>query len=420
MSGYRARIADAELVSRLEYTGAVVIEGPKACGKTSTGRAHTVSEVLLDTDATARALLDVNPALILRGATPRLIDEWQTAPEIWNHVRRALDESNTPGQFILTGSAMPADDIVRHTGAGRIGRMRMRPMNSQESGFSQPLIRFSDLLEDHEIAVEVREPELREVVEEVCRGGWPGWRDLRLDAALKRNRDYIDEVCRTDIARVDGTARDPERVRQFARAYSRHIGTQAPISEMTYGSLDGTTSAAMHEDSARAYFAALDRLMLIEELPPWSTHLRSRARQLQRPKRYWVCPSLAVAALRATPAQLEADLPFFGLLFESMVVRDLQVLAQANDAALSQFRDSNGVEADVILQMADGRWGAIEVKLGMGQVDAAAASLLRFVAQIDTRRAGPPSFLAVIVGIGRWAYRRPDGVYVVPLAGLGC
>ncbi len=418
MSNYTRRLVDAELTMRLETTGAVVIEGPKACGKTSTGRAHARSEVLLDTDSMARSLLETEPALVLHGASPRLLDEWQTAPQIWNYVRRAVDTNTNPGQFILTGSAVPADDWVRHTGAGRIGRLRMRPMSLQESGFSQAIIRPSDLLDGVNIGADAREAGIADWIEEVCRGGWPGWRMLRVDAALRRNRDYVDEVCRTDVARLAGTSCDPERLRRFMRAYSRHVGTQAPVTGMVESADEGA-KASLHADTARSYLDALQRLMVVEELRPWGTHLRSRSRQLQTPKRYWVCPSLAVAALRATPAQLTADLSFFGLLFESLVVRDLQTMAQTLDGALYHYRDNTGLEADAVLQLADGRWGAFEIKLGMGQVDAAAESLLRLAERVDTKCIGEPSFLAVLVGVGRWAYRRPDGVAVIPMTVFG-
>jgi predicted AAA+ superfamily ATPase len=418
MPSYTHRLADAELRCRLESTGAVLIEGPKACGKTSTGRAHAKSEVLLDTDPDARALLDVQPALLLQGARPRLLDEWQTAPQIWNHVRRAVDANASPGQFILTGSAVPADDLVRHTGAGRIGRLRMRPMTSQETGFAEPLVRLSDLFDGAEIAVAAREATLAEWIAEVCRGGWPGWRHLALPAAMRRNRDYLDEICRTDVSRLAGTSCDPERLRRFMRAYSRNVGTQAPVAGML-ATPESSGDVSLHADTARAYLDTLGRLMVVEELGPWATHLRSRSRQLQTPKRYWVCPSLAVAALRAAPVQLASDLPFFGLLFESLVVRDLQAMAQALDGALYHYRDNTGLEADAVLQLADGRWGAFEIKLGMGQVDAAAESLLRLAQRVDTGHMGEPAFLAVLVGIGRWAYRRPDGVVVLPMTALG-
>jgi predicted AAA+ superfamily ATPase len=418
VSTYAHRLVDTELKSRLETTGAVLIEGPKACGKTSTGRALARSEVLLDTDPDARALLDAQPALVLKGAKPRLLDEWQSAPQIWNHVRRAVDSNTNPGQFILTGSAVPADDLVRHTGAGRIGRLRMRPMTLQETGFAQNLVRPSDLFDGANIAVEAREATLADWIEEVCRGGWPGWRHLTLPKAMRRNRDYLDEICRTDVSRLAGTACDPERLRRFMRAYSRNVGTQAPIAGML-GTPDSGREVGLHADTGRSYLDVLSRLMVVEELGPWATHLRSRSRQMQTPKRYWVCPSLAVAALRGAPAQLEADLPFFGLLFESLVVRDLQSVAQALDGALYHYRDNTGLEADAVLQLADGRWGAFEIKLGMGHVDAAADSLLRLAQRVDSRHMGEPAFLAVLVGIGRWAYRRPDGVVVLPLTAFG-
>jgi predicted AAA+ superfamily ATPase len=415
---YIPRLVDAEISRRLGFTGALVLEGARACGKTRTARHHAQSEVLLDTDANARMLAEVDPALLLRGGRPRLLDEWQTVPALWNHVRRAVDDEAVPGMFLLTGSAVPADDVTRHTGAGRIGRVRMWPLSLVETGAAAPVVSLGAMLEGATARGTAPAVPLTSLLEEVCRGGWPALQGLPASDALQRMRDYVDEVCRQDLQRLDGVKRDPRRVRAFVRNYSRHIASPAALRKIA-AVPDDEAGDALHVDSARGYLAALERLMLVEEIPPWQTHLRSRSRQLQSSKRQWVDPSLAVAALGGSVDRLLRDLPFAGLLFESLVLRDLRTYAQCSDATLAWYRDNTGLEADVIVERADGAWGAIEIKLGEGEVDRAAEQLLRFRDRVDTRRCGPPSFLMVLVGMSTWAFTRPDGVSVVPLLGLG-
>ncbi|HET6691948.1 MAG TPA: DUF4143 domain-containing protein [Miltoncostaeaceae bacterium] len=416
MPAYTPRIADAELARRLEAHGAVLIEGPKASGKTETARRLAQSEVRLDVDDGARRAAQVDPTLILGDAPPLLIDEWQHVPAIWNHVRRAVDHRGAVGQFILTGSAVPPDDDTRHTGAGRISRMLMRPMSLAELGRSSAEVSLASLLSGEPPRAADTGLRIPDIAEDLARGGWPGFRGRSLEAALEAVRDYLAEVCRTDISRVDGVGRDPIRVEQLVASLARNVATYAATSTLA---ADAPTSGPpLKEHTAAAYLDSLARLMVVEDQPAWAPHLRSRYRLRRAAKRHFVDPSLAVAAMRAMPERLIADLNLFGFLFESLVVRDLRVYAQANDARVLQYRDSNGLEIDAIVEVGDGRWAAFEVKLGEGQIDEAATNLSNVVRQIDTTRCGEPACLGVIVPSG-YGYMRSDGVAVIPIGTLG-
>jgi uncharacterized protein len=413
---YQPRIVDSELADRLTSTGAVVIEGPRACGKTATARRAAGSEVLLDVDRAARVAAGVDPGLILAGRTPRLIDEWQIEPDIWNHVRRAVDERAAPGQFILTGSALPADDATRHTGAGRFGRLRMRPMSLLESGHSTGAVSLAALFDG--VTDGAADPGLSvpDLAERIVVGGWPGLQRLSTLGAARSVRDYLDEVVRVDVARAEDRRPEFDRVAVVARSLARNTATYAAAT--TIAADAGGPDGPLSDDSVRSYLAALTRVMVTEDQPAWTTRLRSRSTLRSSPKRHFVDPSLAAAALRATPQRLLADLETMGFLFESLVVRDLRVYAQANDATVLQYRDNTGLEVDAVVQAADGRWGALEVKLGTRAVDDAAATLLRFADRVDTDHVGAPSMLGVIVSTGP-GYRRPDGVHVIPIGALG-
>ena len=409
MTPYRARLADNELRRRLGAAGAVVIEGPKACGKTATARQAAASEVLLDVDARARRAITVDPALVLEGAAPRLLDEWQTASEIWNYVRRAVDDRARPGQFILTGSAVPADDVTRHTGAGRLTRLRLRPMSLFETGRSSGAVSLRALLAGGAPRSAEADLSVKELAEQVCTGGWPGNLQRSVNQALQANRAYLDEIRRVDVSRVDGTQRDPAKVGDFLRSFARNVATYAAASTM---------AADLNNHTADAYLTALERLMIIEDQPAWTPRLRSRSRLRGAAKRHFVDPSLAVAALRADPDRLLRELAWFGFLFESLVIRDLRVYAGSSDAEVLQYRDNTGLEVDAVVQAADGAWAALEIKLGAGMIDAAAAALRRFAGRVDAARSGAPAALAVIVP-GGYGYVRDDGVGVIPLAALG-
>ncbi len=414
--GYRPRVVDAELARRLAATGAVVIEGPKACGKTATARQLAASEVLLDVDEGARRAVEVDPRLVLGGPTPRLIDEWQIAPTIWNHLRRLVDERGLPGQFILTGSAVPADDLTRHTGVGRLTRLRMRPMSLYESGQSSGEISLRGLM----AGAGSRSPDpgltVPDLVELIAVGGWPGHLGFGVRQAMQGVRDYLDEIRRVDIVRVDGTTRDPERVGRLFRALARNVSTY--VSNSTLAADTGGDDGPLTRDTVREYLSALERLMVIEDQPSWAPHLRSKSILRSAPKRHFVDPSLAVAALRGSPERLLKDLKLAGFLFESLVVRDLRVYAQAIDGAVLQYRDNTGLEVDAIVELGDGRWAAFEVKLGGGLIEEGAASLRRFAERVDTERCGEPEALGVIVATG-YGYTRTDGVSVIPIGALG-
>ena len=413
---YLPRIVDAELAELLEAAGAVLVEGPRATGKTATATRAAASEVLLDVDDNARRMIGADPAAVLDGDTPRLIDEWQLEPAIWNHVRRAIDRRDAPGQFILTGSAVPADDVARHTGAGRFVRLRMRPLTLCESGRSSGAISLRRLLDAVEQRAERSETSIADVAELVCAGGWPGHVGKTLPGILRVNRGYLDDIRRTDVSRASGKTRDPVKVGRLLRSLARNVATPVTLSKLA--AEVGEDDRPLKADTVAEYLDALERLMVVENLPAWSPHLRSRTSLRQTPVRHFVDPSLAVAALRATPARLTADLEFLGLLFESLVVRDLRVHAQAADAQVFHYREKDGLEVDAVVEAADGRWAAFEIKLGERWVDDGAKSLRRLAKRLEDSDHGKPCAVAVIVPTG-YGHVRPGEVGVVPIGALG-
>ena len=414
-AGYVRRVVDAEIESALRALPAVVLDGPRACGKTSTGREHARSEVLFAGNVGARIAADVDPVGLLTGPEPRLLDEWQLAPEIWNHMRAAADDGRRPGRFILTGSAIPADDVTRHTGAGRIKRVRMRPMTLFETGLSTGEVSLNGLFGSPVGYIEQSPVNLADLVEMTCRGGWPASIGLDIEAAQAYAVSYLDEVCRADIPQL-GASRSPVRLRRLLRSLARNIASE--VSQRTLAT-DVGGEMPLDPRTVAAYLDALARVYVTEDLPAWSTALRSRASLRQTPKRHLADPSLAVAALDASPSQLLGDLETFGLLFESLVIRDLRVYAQVFGGQLAHYRDSNGLEVDAIVERRDGSWLAIEIKLGGESAIAhAAQTLLRLRDTVDTASAGLPGALVVVTAVGN-GYRRHDGVAVVPVTALG-
>ena len=413
---YLPRIVDAELAELLGAAGAVLIEGPKASGKTATAMQAAASEVLLDVDDNARRMIGVDPATVLDGGTPRLIDEWQLEPAIWNHIRRAVDRRSLPGQFILTGSAVPADDTTRHTGAGRFVRLRMRPLSLYEAGCSSGEISLQGLLDGEEQRAERSDLSIASVAELICAGGWPGNAGMPLGAALRRNRGYLDEIRRVDISRVSDKRRDPVKVARLVRSLARNVATPVAISKLAADV--GATGGGLKPDTVAEYLDALERLMLVEHQPAWSPHLRSRTTLRAAPVRHFVDPSLAAAALRATPARLTADPEFLGLLFESMVIRDLRVYAQAADAQVFHYREKEGLEVDAIVEAADGRWAAFEIKLGERWVADGSKNLTMLARRMERSDHGKPSALAVIVPNG-YGHVGMHDVGVIPIGALG-
>jgi uncharacterized protein len=405
---YVARVVDRELKELLTAQGAVLIEGPKACGKTETARQLAASEVLLDLDENARRAVALDPALVMDGEMPRLIDEWQLEPAIWNHVRRRVDEKR--GQFILTGSAVPADDQTRHTGAGRIARLRMRPMSLFETGSNDGEVALRALIDGAPTRATDPGLSVEDLAEEVCRGGWPGLRHLTEAQTRRALRDYLDQIRRVDINLVGGVTRDPERVRSLLRSLARNVSTRVAATTLA-------SDGSLNDDTVRDYLAALSRLMIVEDQPAWAPHLRSRVDLRTAPVRHFVDPSLAVAALGASPGSLLRDLNLFGLLFESLVVRDLRIYSQALGGQVRQYRDNKGLEIDAIVETDDGRWAAFEVKLGPTRIDEGAQALARFSRKVDTSRSGEPSVLGVITSHG-YGYVRDDGIHVIPIGAL--
>jgi predicted AAA+ superfamily ATPase len=413
---YRPRIVDRELTELLASMGGVVIEGPKASGKTETARQIAASEVRLDVDPSALQAASVDPSLLLGGTVPRLLDEWQLAPALWNHVRRAIDDRKAAGQFILTGSAVPTDDVTRHTGAGRIARLRMRPMSLFETGHASGEVSLSKVVEGDGARAGDTQTTVTDLAERIAVGGWPGLLGHTVPQALRAVRAYVDEVRRTDIQRVDGVAHDPDKVLLLMRSLARNISTM--VSLATLGRDVGAVDEALAKNTVSTYYDALTRLMVVEDQPAWAPHLRSRSRIRTSPRRHFVDPSLAVAVLRATPERLLQDLNLLGFLFESLVIRDLRIYAQAFDAEVLHYKDNTDLEVDAIVEVADGRWAAFEIKLGTGGVDVGAESLKTFASRVDTQKAGPPQALGVITGTGV-AYTRPDGISVIPISVLG-
>lgn len=412
---YRPRIADRSLQGALSALGAVVIEGPKACGKTETARRVAASEVQLDVDPEAIEAAAVDPRLILEGATPRLIDEWQRQPRVWDAVRREVDNRRAAGQFILTGSATPSDEASRHSGAGRMAIIEMRPMTLYEQDVSPGHVSLGQLLDSGEPESGRAALKLSDYAERIVIGGWPALLESSLSEARQFVRGYLSTIVEHDVHLVSGARRDPRLIRRFLEAYAQLTAHPATLSTIIARAADEGQEMPSRW-SAAPYLDALRRLMIVDEVEAWSTELRSRTRLTSTPKRHLVDPSLAAALLRCTPERLLKDLKTFGFLFESLATRDLRVYAGANEASAFHYRERSGdLEVDLVVERDDGAWIAIEVKLGGEQIDRAAASLTRLASKRVTR---PPSALLVVTTT-EYAYRRPDGVVVAPLGLIG-
>lgn len=413
---YAERIIDRELAEKLKAVGATVIEGPKACGKTVTAQHLAASEVRLDVDLEARQAAALEPALVLDGPTPRLIDEWQLEPEIWNHVRRAIDDRRKPGQFILTGSAVPADDITRHSGAGRLTRLRMRPMSLCEKSRSTGRVSLSRLLDGSAEGSPEAKLTLPELAEQIALGGWPGLLELNEVEGFGFARDYLEEIRRVDVSAVSGAHRDPVKIGRLLQSIGRNVASSPSVATLARDA--GGPDGSLRHETVSEYLDALRRLMIVEEQPAWGVHLRTTHSLRKAAKIHFVDPSLAVAALGTGPERLVKDLNLLGFLFESLAIRDLRIYSQAADAEVLHYRDSDGLEVDAIVEARDGRWAAFEIKLGSNRIDEAAGNLHKFAKRIDTEVCGPPAVLGVIVGSG-YGYRREDGVQVIPIGSLG-
>ena len=412
---YKKRFMDDVLAERLNSAGAVLIEGTKGCGKTEMAKQVANSIAHFDTDKQIEIKMGIDPKLVLVGERPLLLDEWQTYPEIWNYVRREVDEIKQKGQFILTGSSTPDDDTRRHSGAGRFSVIRMRPMSFYEKGWSTGEVSLAALLKGETPLSESVKFDLGEFAEKITLGGWPGLLGGSAAEGLRFVRDYISMIAEVDIGRVSNKRRDPYKVMRLLQSIARNISTEATLSVLAKD-MSGSDSK-LDTDTIAEYLAALEKLIAVDNLLAWNTHIRSADMLRKAPKRHFADPSMAVGALGLSIDKLTADLNYFGLLFESLVIRDLKIYADALGASVYHYRDSRNLEVDAILEYADGTWGAFEVKLGIGAADEAAENLLTFANKIDTEKVTPPKTLTVITGNG-FAHRRPDGVNVVPISTL--
>ena len=419
---YLPRICDATLKRKLEAKDAILIEGAKWCGKTTTAAQIAKSALYMQQPETRERnirLAEIDPAILLAGDTPRLIDEWQLAPMLWDAIRFEADRRQEFGQFILTGSTIiPESGQKRYTGTGRIGRMRMRPMSLFESGESTGSVSLSALFAGEELPLAQCEGSVEQLAFLVSRGGWPRAIGQSNRIALQQAYDYLDAIVESDISEIDGVRRSSIRARHIMRSYSRFISSQGKVSQIVADLNQADAGASV--ETTRSYLDTLRSLFVIEELPAWNPNLRSKAAVRTTETRHFTDPSIAVAALGSGPQGLMADLNTFGLLFESMCVRDLRIYADALDGFVSHYRDSNGLECDAIVHLRDGRYGLIEVKLG-GQtlIEEGATNLLKLRDTIDSSRMGTPSFLMVLTGTGDLAYPLKNGVYVVPVRALG-
>ena len=412
---YQKRFTDQALSERLKSSGAVLIEGPKGCGKTETATQMAASVVRFDADQQVKIKMEIDPRSVLLGDTPCLLDEWQEYPQIWNYVRREVDERKQKGQFILTGSATPDDNARRHSGAGRFSVIKMRPMSFYEKGWSTGEVSLSALMRGEFPSSGSVAFDIGELASMMTLGGWPGLIGEGAVSGLRFVSDYISLIAEVDLSRVSKKRRDPYKVTRLLQSLARNISTEAAVTSLlkdTSGS-DGD----MDDETITDYLAALERLMVVENLPAWNTHIRSADMLRKSPKRHFTDPSLAIGALGLSTDKLTADLNYFGLLFESLVIRDLRIYSDVGCGKVFHYRDSRGLEIDAIVEYADGTWGAFEIKLGIGAADDAANNLLKFAAKIDTEKTKAPAALTVITGNG-FAHRRPDGVNVVPMSTL--
>lgn len=421
MNEYRRRIVDDILLDKLEAKGAVLIEGPKWCGKTTTALQVAKSVIRMD-DPTKRdeniVMSELNPVMILRGDTPRLIDEWQIAPKIWDAVRYEVDSRGEEGQFILTGSAVPVESKeITHSGTGRFTWLTMRTMSMYESGESNGDISLEALFDAPYKIYAVNEQDINSLAYIICRGGWPRAIGMREKAALSQAVDYYDAVIKSDINRADGVNKNPERVKRLMRSYARHQGAQV-ANTMLRDDIAANDSEGLSDETVMSYVNALKKIFVVEDMPAWSPNLRSKTAIRTSDTRYYVDPSIAAAALGIGPKDLLSDLSTFGLLFETLCVRDLRVYAEYIGGEVYHYRDKTGLECDTVIHLRNGSYGFAEIKLGGEKlIEEGAANLKALRDKIDTTKMKEPSFMMIIVGVGSYAYRRDDGIYIVP---IGC
>ena len=417
---YKPRVIDDMVRKYLSVFGAVCVEGPKWCGKTWTSSYHSNSEFLVGDPANNfqnRSLAELAPAIVLDGDAPRLIDEWQEVPPLWDAVRYAVDQKSGKGQFILTGSSTPRRKGVLHSGAGRIGKLRMRPMSLYESGDSSGEVSLRNLCEGRPVSALTGEVDLRDLANFIVRGGWPGNLDAPIENASILPQAYLDAILDDDSQRVDGKKYDVAKMRLLLHSLARNESTTATKKKL----LDDIKEAddrTIDAETVATYLDVFDRLFLLDNQMPFSTNIRSSVRVKQAEKRHFCDPSLACALLKATPDRLINDLETFGFLFEALVERDLKIYAESFGANVFHYQDYSGREIDAVVEMSDGKWCAFEIKLGANQIDKAAAGLVALRDSIAESGGVAPSVLCVICGMSNAAYVRPDGVYVVPVTAL--
>lgn len=420
MDRYKKRIADKILSDKLEAKGAVLIQGAKWCGKTTTASQQAKSILYMQNPRDKKQnmeLAQVDPGLLLEGKTPRLIDEWQIAPQLWDAIRFEVDQRDAFQQFILTGSSVPANmDFTSHSGTGRITRMLMRPMSLYESEESNGSVSLKELFEGKKISTK-SDLDIKTLAYLICRGGWPKAVGQSEKIALSQAYDYLDAVIESDISQVDGVIRNPLRARLLMKAFSRYIGSPGKVSKIRQD-MCVNDSEELSDKTIYDYINALKRIFVIEDLSAWNPNLRSKTAIRTSDTRYFVDPSIAVAALRLGPQDLLYDLHTFSFLFENLCIRDLRVFADALDGDLYHYRDKSGLECDAVLHLRNGRYGLIEVKLGGNEaIEDGARNLLKLREKIDTDKMKEPSFMMVLCGTSSYAYQREDGVYVIP---IGC
>ncbi len=418
---YRSRIADDILGRKLEGKGAVLIEGPKWCGKTTTAEQLAASILYMDDPEKKEqniTMSELNPKRLLKGATPRLIDEWQLAPKLWDAIRFEVDHRSELGQFVLTGSAVPADTKeITHSGTGRFTWLAMRPMSLYESGDSTGEVSLKALFDGAEEIDGSANISIDRLAFLVCRGGWPQAVDMREEIALDQAVDYYDAVVHSDINRADNVQKNPERVKRLMRSYARNQGSQVPNTVIAQD-IAANDETPISEETVASYLSALRKIFVVEDMPAWNPNLRSKTAIRSSDTRYYIDPSIAAAALGIGPNDLVNDLKTFGFLFETLCVRDLRVFADALNGQVYHYRDKDGQECDAVVHLRNGAYGLIEIKLGGEKlIEEGAESLKAMRSKIDTGKMKAPSFLMVLTGTGDYAYRRHDGVCVVP---IGC
>lgn len=421
MKEYYQRVSDKVLLEHLESKGAVLIEGAKWCGKTTSAKHIAKSVIEMDRpDMTEQyqQMARINPSNLLEGKIPHLIDEWQIATNIWNAVRYEVDRRGEFGQFILTGSSVPAAlDESMHTGTGRIARMQMRPMSLFESKDSTGQVSLMDLFNKKDIST-VDNHSIDEIAFLICRGGWPAALNHGKKVALKQAFDYYDAVVNDDISRVDRVKRDSERTKRILKSYARNVATQASL-ETIRSDVISNDVETFDKEALYGYLNALKRIFVIEDSPAWNPNLRSKTAIRTSDTRYFVDPSIAVAALGLGPTDLVNNLELMGLIFENLCVRDLRIYADALDGSVYHYRDKTGLECDAVIHLRNGSYGLVEVKLGGDQsINEGAESLLKLTSKIDTGKMKKPAFLMVLCGVAPFAYKREDGVFVVPITCL--